>query len=524
MLVLLPTTANRLKLLWTGPFKVTRKLGTVDYEVETPGRRQERKVYHVNLMKKWYVMPSQPSVQAVSMAMGPAEAVPESEDTQYWQETSEEQFFPLEVDGVQEVNLNISEPQRGQLCEILLSFPQVLAIQPGRTILVQHFISVGDVTPIQQKPYRVLYSRREQVQQELDRMLQAGVIRPSTSPWASPIVLVNKKDWGIRFCVDYRKLNQVARFDAYPMPRIEELIDTIGPAVVISTLDLAKGYWQIPMAEESKDKTAFTTPFGLFEFQVMPFGLHSAPATFQRMINHVLRECWSFARSYLDDIVVFSNSWEEHLNHLCQVLECLQKAQLTVNMSKCQFGKIEVHYLGHVIGGGTVKPDPQKLEAVDNYPVPATKKEVRAFLGLSGYYRRFVPHFATIAEPLTELTKAKNPDKAKWSDRCERAFCKLKELLLTPPILKVAEPTKCYVLQTDASEQGLGAVLSRIDQNREEHPVAFASRKFLPREKNYSVIEKECLAIVWSLQVFHVYLYGQKFTIETDHQPFSWLE
>ena len=236
------------------------------------------------------------------------------------------------------------------------------------------------------------------------------------------------------------------------------------------------------------------------------------------------RECWSFARAYLDDIVVFSNSWEEHLNHLCQVLECLQKAQLTVNMSKCQFGKSEVHYLGHVIGGGTLKPDPQKLEAVDDYPVPATKKEVRAFLGLSGYYRRFVPHFATIAEPLTELTKAKNPDKVKWTDRCERAFCKLKELLLTPPILKVAEPTKCYVLQTDASEQGLGAVLSQIDQNREEHPVAFASRKFLPREKNYSVIEKECLAIVWSLQVFHVYLYGQKFTIETDHQPLSWLE
>ena len=474
MLVLLPTTANRLKLHWTGPFKVTRKLGTVDYEVETPGRRQERKVYHVNLMKKWYVMPSQPSVQAVSMAMGPVEAVPESEDTQYWQETSEEQFFPLEVDGVQEVNLNISEPQRGQLCEILLSFPQVLAVQPGRTILVQHFISVGDVTPIQQKPYRVPYSQREQVQQELDRMLQPGVIRPSTSPWASPIVLVNKKDGGIRFCVDYRKLNQVARFDAYPMPRIEELIDTIGPAVVISTLDLAKGYWQIPMAEESKDKTAFTTPFGLFEFQVMPFGLHSAPATFQRMINHVLRECWSFARAYLDDIVVFSNSWEEHLNHLCQVHECLQKAQLTVNMSKCQFGKSEVHYLGHVIGGGTVKPDPQKLEAVDNYPVPATKKEVRAFLGLSGYYRQFVPHFATIAEPLTELTKAKNPDKVKWSDRCERAFCKLKELLLTPPILKVAEPTKCYVLQTDASEQGLGAVLSQIrtEKNIQWHLLA----------------------------------------------------
>ena len=427
------------------------------------------------------------------------------------------------MSGAQELKLDMEEPKKGQLQEVLLSFPQVLANTPGRTNLVQHHISVGDASPIQQKPYRVPYAQRDLVEQELDRMLQANVIRPSTSPWASPIVLVTKKDGNVRFCVDYRKLNQVAKFDAYPMPRIEELIDTIGPAGVITTLDLAKGYWQIPVDEESKDKTAFTTPFGLYEFEVMPFGLHSAPATFQRMINHTLRDCWPFARAYIDDIVIFSRSWEEHLVHLQGVFTCLQTAKLTINVSKCQFGRNEVRYLGHVIGGGTVRPDPQKLEAVNNYPKPVSKKEVRAFLGLAGYYRRFVPHFATIAEPLTELTKGKNPDQVKWNERCGEAFRKLKELLSTPPILKVAEPNKQYVLQTDASEQGLGAVLSQIGENGEEHPVAFASRKFLPREKNYSVIEKECLAIVWSLQVFHVYLYGQKFSIETDHQPLSWL-
>ena len=208
--------------------------------------------------------------------------------------------------------------------------------------------------------------------------------------------------------MDYRKLNQVAKFDAYPMPRVEELIDTVGPATVILTLDLAKGYWQIPMAEDSKDKTAFIMPFGLFEFEVMPFGLHNAPATFQRMINHVLRDCWSFSRAYLDDIVIFSRSWEEHLIHL-QVLHSLKAAQLTINISKCQFGRSEVCYLGHVIGEGAVKPDPQKLDAVKNYPQPHSKKDVRAFLSLAGYYRRFVPHFATITEPLTELTRAKYP-------------------------------------------------------------------------------------------------------------------
>ena len=285
-----------------------------------------------------------------------------------------------------------------------------------------------------------------------------------------PIVLLTKKDGGVRFCVDYRKLNKVARFDAYPMPRIEELIDTVGPVTVISTLDLAKGYWQIPLDEGSRDKTAFTTPFGLYEFEVMPFGLHSAPATFQRMINHILQDCWSFARAYIDDdIVVFSSSWDEHLTHLHKVMNCLHVANLTINMSKCQFWRAKVHYLGRVIGGGQVTPDPQKLDAVRNYPTPVSKRQVRAFLGLAGYYRCFVSHFLTIAEPFTELTKTKNPDKVKWTKNCEVAFCKLKDFLVTPPVIKGVEPDKPYILQTDASELGLRAVLGQLKAS-EEHP------------------------------------------------------
>ena len=305
---------------------------------------------------------------------------------------------------------------------------------------------------MQQKPYRIPYSQREVVKQELDQMLKAKVIKPSTSPWASPIVLVTKKDEGVRFCVDYRKLNKVAKFDAYPKPRIEELIDTIGPAQVISTLDLAKGYWQIPVDQGSKDKTAFTTPFGLYEFEVMPFGLHNTPATFQRMIDHVLRDCWSFARMILWYSVAPGKN----------------------TSPRCQNAKVEVHYLGHVIGGGEVRPDPEKLSAVRDYPTPISKKQVRAFLGLAGYYRRFVPHFSTIAEPLIELTKSRNPDKVKWTDDCEVAFCKLKKILVAPPVLKVVEPDKPYILQTDASELELGAVLSQL-KDGEEHPVAFAS-------------------------------------------------
>ena len=353
-------------------------------------------------------------------------------------------------------------------------------------------------------------------------MLDSGVITTSVSPWASPIVLVTKKDGTVRFCVDYRKVNQVAKFDAYPMPRVEEVFESIGPANFITTLDLAKGYWQIPMAKDSHEVTAFNTPYGLFEFVVMPFGLHTAPATFQRLMNELLRGCQRFAGAYLDDIVIFSCSWEEHLHHLSEVFTVLQNAGLTIKPSKCQFAHGQVHYLGHLIGGGSIRPDPSKVEAVLAYQRPVTKKDVRSFLGLIGYYRKFVPNFADAAAVLVELTKKGRPDKVIWTRECEIAFDRLKKRMISAPVLQVADPSKPFILQTDASDLGLGAVLSQL-QSGEEHPVAFASRQLTPAEKKYSVVEKECLAIVWALKHFRMYLFGVQFTIETDHQPLRWL-
>ena len=404
--------------------------------------------------------------------------------------------------------------------------PSVFQSKPGRTTIVQHSIHVGDAAPIRQRPYRIPYSRREMVKRELDEMLASGVIRPSTSPWASPIVLVEKKDGGVRFCVDFRrKLNQVARFDAYPMPLVEEVFESIGTSAVVTTLDLASGYWQIPTDLKSRDKTAFTTPFGLFEFEVMPFGLHSAPATFQRMISHVIRDCQQFFCAYLDDVAVFSKNWEEHCAHLRQVFSRLYIAGLTLKLRKCCFGGIQVPYLRHIIGGGIIQPDPSKVQAVREFPRPVTKTDIRAFLGLVGYYyRRFIPGFAAIAAPLTDLTRKGQSNQVNWGDDQEAAFQRLKCHLTSAPVLQVADPAKPYILQTDASDRGLGAVLSQHDPLGEEHRVALASRKLLPRETKYSTIEKECLAIVWALQFFHVYLYGQSFTILTDHQPLAWLQ
>ena len=494
VLVLLPKQKNKLKLEWVGPYTVLRKMSDVDYEVETPGRRKEKKIYHVNLLKPFY------EPNAVFLAMQGNDEEPQEEEIET--KFVEEGLYPIVDTGLElmmeEVAPSLTKERQQDLEAVIREFPGVFQAKPGRTTLTQHEINVGDAAPIRQKPYRIPYSQRDVIKKELDEMLAADIIRPSTSPWASPVVLVGKKDGGVRFCVDYRKLNQLAKFDAYPMPRVEEIFESIGSSTVISTLDLAKGYWQIPMAPDSKEKTAFTTPFGLYEFEVMPFGLHNAPATFQRTMNHVLRDCRGFSGAYIDDIVVFSKSWEEHIQHLCKVFTQLEKAGFTVKVKKCRFGNDTAHYLGHVIGAGRIHPNPEKVEAVRNYPEPKTKKNVRAYLGLVGYYRRFIPQFSTLAAPLSDLTRKGQPEKVQFSESCRTAFVKLKESLLKAPVLKIADPGKPFVLQTDASDYGLGAVLSQADEEGEEHPVAYASRKLFPQELNYSVIEKECLAFVWA--------------------------
>ena len=517
VLVLLPRVGNPLKLEWAGSYKVIRKTSPVDYEIKTSGRRHPRKIVHINLMKKWYKPTSLSLFVHTEPAIG--DEVPFNAD--------DDAFFPGQTPLNQpepkvSMGAHLSPIQHEGLTELMKGFPGLLSDLPGRTKVVEHHIYVPGVAPIHQKPYRVPYSQREVVRQEIQRMLDSGVITTSVSLWASPIVLVTKKDGTVRFCVDYRKVNQVAKFDAYPMPRVEEVFESIGPANFITTLDLAKGYWQILMAKDSREVTAFNTPYGLFEFVVMPFGLHTAPATFQRLMNELLRGCQGFAGAYLDDIVIFSCSWEEHLHHLSEVFTVLQNAGLTIKPIKCQFAHGQVHYLGHIIGGGSIRPDPSKVEAVLAYQRPVTKKDVRSFLGLIGYYRKFVPNFADAAAVLVELIKKGRPDKVIWARECEIAFDRLKKRMISAPVLQVADPSKPFILQTDASDLGLGAVLSQL-QSGEEHPVAFASRQLTPAEKKYSVVEKECLAIVWALKHFRMYLFGVQFTIETDHQPLRWL-
>ncbi len=357
---------------------------------------------------------------------------------------------------------------------------------------------------------------------KVEAMLEMGVIEESRSDWASPIVLVPKTDGSVRFCVDYRKVNAVSKFDAYPMPRVDELLDRLGTARFYSTLDLTKGYWQIPLSPLSKEKSAFTTPFGLHQFVTLPFGLFGAPATFQRLMDKILRPHTAYAAAYLDDIIIYSQDWQRHMVHLREVLRALRGAGLTANPKKCAIGRVEVRYLGFHLGHGQVRPQIDKTAAIAACPRPKTKKEVRQFLGLAGYYRRFVPDYSELTSPLTDLTKKEVPDTVPWTERCQQVFTQVKAALCGGPLLHSPDFSLPFLLQTDASDRGLGAVLTQ-EIGGEERPVLYINRKLSKRETMYSTIEKECLAIRWAVLTLRYYLLGREFTLCSDHAPLQWL-
>ena len=306
-------------------------------------------------------------------------------------------------------------------------------------------------------------------------MLQQGIVQPSTSPWSSPVVMVKKRDGTWRFCIDYRKLNAVTHQDAYPLPRIDETLDSLAGSTYFTTLDLAAGYWQVGIEECDKEKTAFSTRRGHFEFNVMPFGLTNAPATFQRLMECVLagltgEQCLI----YLDDIIVFSSTFDEHLQRLANVFAALRGAGLKLKPSKCFFAQKEVHYLGHVISTAGVSPDPAKTEVVSSYPIPTDSKQLRQFLGLANYYRRFVPDYSKIAEPLHKLLR--KGATYNWNTACHEAFTELKHRLVTPPVLTYPDFKLPFLLYTDASDFALGAVLSQV-QDGKERVVSYWSRQ-----------------------------------------------
>lgn len=392
----------------------------------------------------------------------------------------------------------------------------------GCTNLVKHKINTGNSQPIRQPVRRQPYGKREIEKEEIEKMLERGVIEPSNSPWSSPIVLVSKKDGSTRFCIDYRKLNEVTVQDAYPIPRVDDCLDALSGSKWFNTMDLCSGFWQIQMDEEDKLKTAFSTSSqGLFHFRVMPFGLVNAPPTFQRLMENVLRGIqWVESLLYMDDIITPGESVDQCLFRLEHVFQRLRTANLKLKPSKCIFFQKSAHFLGHIVSENGIETDPEKVKAVKEWPRPRNSKDVRSFLGLASYYRKFVKGFSEIAKPLHKLCEKNS--RFSWTEACQTSFEALKQSLMSAPVLAYPKLGSRFILDTDSSDFASGAVLSQV-QDGQERVIAYMSKSMNVHETSYCISRKEILAVVKALKHFHNYLYGQEILLRTDNAAVSWM-
>ncbi|XP_041849958.1 uncharacterized protein cuzd1.1 [Melanotaenia boesemani] len=432
----------------------------------------------------------------------------------------------------------LSEAQVQRLEQLLKKHHAVFSADDndfGFTTTVTHNIQTGNAHPVFQRHRRVPPHVFQEFKQHVQNLVDKGVLKGSCSPWASPAVIVMKKDGTVRFCCDYRRLNAITHRDAYPLPRVEESLDALGQAKLFSSLDLTAGYFQVAVAEQDQEKTAVTTPFGLYQWTRMPFGLCNGPATFQRLMGVVLGDLtFDILLVYLDDILVFSSDFESHCERLDLVFSRLQEHGLKLKPSKCSLLKTEVKFLGHIVSAAGIQVDGEKVKVLKEWPTPSSVKEVRQVVGFMSYYRRFVPHFAQMAQPLHALMGKANVGSFKlkatpfvWTDKCQVAFDKLRACLMAPPVLAYPNFQLPFILTTDASHQGLGAVLSQ-NQDGVERVLAFASRGLRGSEKNdknYSAIKLELLALKWAItDKFRDLLLHAKFTVVTDHNPLRHLE
>ena len=562
VLVLLPSVSNKLLSSWLGPFPIT-KVFHPDYRVLMKGKE---KVFHANMLKR-YVRRE----EAADVAVGGSKCVQSVGDFVPWREisplldevdmsvpkvpsTSSGDFHAVESvcsagvvqDHGEDVSIPtlsvpmstsipdedvscvqfddaLSEVQLDELKAVFQTHADILTTRPGvfSGNLMLEIPLTSDV-PIRRKMYNLPFSSKEVVEKEIQVMLDLEIIEPSKSPYSSPVVLV-RKDGSCRFCIDFRGLNKITVFDAEPIPNVEDLFVRLAHSRFFTKIDLAKGYWQILVLPEDRPKTAFATHQGLFQFIRMPFGLVSAPAVFARMMR-MLHLADLSAENFFDDILVHSASWSDHLHHVRNVLDRLKSYGLTARPSKILAGFQSLEFLGHVVGSGVLRPDESKTDKILQVSTPTTKKQVRSLLGLLSFYRRYIPGFASVAAPLTDLTKegGRSCRSIHWTPDCASALQEIQDILSRKPVLLLPRLDLPFVLQTDASSTGLGAVLLQEFEDS-LHPVCFASRKLLDREKRYSTIERECLAIVWAVHKFVRFLWGVRFVLQTDHRPLTYL-
>ena len=416
------------------------------------------------------------------------------------------------------IDSELTDIQQLELKDILAAQADAFATggMTGRTNIITHKIDTGNAAPIKQRPHRRSPSEAQMVRENTMLMEMHDIVQKSNSEWGFNTMVVNKKDRTPRICIDFRPLNEVTCKDTYPLPRTDEVVNEIGKAQWFSKLDLKSGYWQIVIDPADRHKTAFHTRDGLYEFIVMPFGLTSAPATFQRCMDMVLCDLlWDRVLVYLDDIIIYSETWQEQMATIDEVLRRLRAAGLKASAGKCEFGQTSMQYLGHLVTREGVLPDESNIKAIMDCKPPDNLKQLRSFMGMLQYYANYIPSLASIAAPLFRLYKK---DKVfSWHDVCQTAFDDIKARLTTPPVLRRANTALPYILQTDWSQNAIGAVLAQEDSAGHEHPISYASKILKGPELNYSA------AVVSFVEHFRPYLYGSPFTLEMDHWALKWL-
>ena len=537
VLVLFPVVGNPLQAKYSGPYKVVKKISDTNYLVKTPDRRKETQVCHINMLKAYHEKPK-PELVTLNNRLGleslthskdcVGQVAEKEEDTESEVRLENDQQ-PIKLQNSQILNdlgtklSHLPSVQRKELAEVITQYREVFPDVPSKTNLIEHDVDVGDSAPIKQHPYRVSPMKKELLDKEVQYMLKNDIIEESQSNWSSPCILVPKHDGGFRFCTDFRKVNDKTKSDSFPIPRIADCIDQIGNAKFVSTFDMLKGYWQVPLTQRAREISAFVTPSGLYQYKVMPFGMKNAPATFQRMVNKLVRDI-DGCEGYIDDVVIYSDNWSDHIRQIKRFFQIMREAKLTINLMKSEFGKATVKYLGHIVGQGQVRPLDAKIQTIVKYPIPTSRKELARFLGMAGYYRNFCLNFSDIAAPLTNLLSKKV--KFVWTDDCQLAFDKVKLLLQKSPVLKSPDYEKPFKLIIDSSDVGTGSVLVQEASDGLDHPVSYFSKKFLKYQKNYSVVEKETLGLVLALEHFDVYLGSTPFKIKvyTDHNPLTFLK
>ena len=537
VLILLPSKQNKLEMTWQGPFIVEKKLNDFDYQVKVGTKT---KIYHINLLKEYIERERAGADEVVAATHEPPEedeietvaVVIEEDETmkETVMNTDFQKNMPtLETKRTEDVShVHFSEKlNKEQLDEVKAIFNEYeknLTDVPLTTDLVTCEIKLSTEQPVYVRPRPIPHALVKNVEEEIDEMIKLGVIEPANSPYNSPIVMVKKKTGAYRFCADLRALNDVTVFDGEPLTDVEHLFQSLGKAKYFTKLDLTKGYWAIPIREEDRDKTAFTTSRGQFRWKNLPFGLKTASGVFNRMMRKLLSPLKkNNVHHFMDDVLVATETWKEHVEALKAVLQRLREANLAAKPSKIFVGFEQLPFLGHEIGAGRRWPEADKIEKIIEAPLPATKKQLRSFMGLCSFYREYIPNFSTLSAPLTDLTKKLNPERILWNTEAKESFEKLKKLISSKPVLRMPDHEKEYVLRTDASDRGLGAVLLQEHKGK-LHPIAFQSKKLQGAESRYATVEKECLATVWGVQKFERFLYGKKFVLETDHQPLKCLQ